>query len=241
MSRTEAPPHHGRDVSARERSTRTVERALSLLSEVCAEEAISLTECARRAGLPASTALRLLRTLEAVGFVARNDEGAYGAGPRMIQLGASAIGRNALARLAKPALHRIVAATGESAYLSVPGVHETALYIALVEGNHSVRHTSWIGRAVPLDGLAVGRVMRDDLPPAGYVAERDLLEPDVTAIVAPIRYPGGIAGALSVLGPSYRIDDQTMERYGQIVADEGRALGNLLGMPPTPDQLERPR
>jgi urocanate hydratase len=159
----------------------------------------------------------------------------------MIQLGASAIGRNALARLAKPALHRIVAATGESAYLSVPGVHETALYIALVEGNHSVRHTSWIGRAVPLDGLAVGRVMRDDLPPAGYVAERDLLEPDVTAIVAPIRYPGGIAGALSVLGPSYRIDDQTMERYGQIVADEGRALGNLLGMPPTPDQLERPR
>jgi IclR family acetate operon transcriptional repressor len=241
VSRTEAPPQHGPDVSAREGSTRTVERALALLSEVCAEEAISLTECARRAGLPASTALRLLRTLETVGFVTRGEEGAYGAGPRLIQLGATAIGRHTLARLAKPALNRIVAATGESAYLSVPGAHETALYIALVEGSHSVRHTSWIGRAVSLEGLAVGRVLRDDLPPDGYVAERDRLEPDVTAIVAPIRYRGGIAGALSVLGPTYRIDGETMARYGQIVAEEGRGLGRLLGMPGTTDPLEGAR
>lgn len=242
MSRTVSPPQHAIDVSAREGSTRTVERALSLLSEVCAVEAISLTECARRTGLPASTALRLLRTLESVGFVLRDDEGAYGAGPRMIQLGASTIGRNALARLAKPALHRIVAATGESAYLSIPGAHETALYVALVEGTHSVRHTSWIGRAVPLDGLAVGRVLRDDrLPPEGFVAERDRLEPDVTAIVAPIRYPGGVAGALSVLGPTYRIDEDTMKRYGMIVAEEGTGLGGLLGMPVSPDPLEAPR
>jgi IclR family acetate operon transcriptional repressor len=242
MSRTVAPPSRAIDVSTRERSTRTVERALALLSEVCAVEAISLTECARRAGLPSSTALRLLRTLESVGFVIRDDEGSYGAGPRMIQLGASAIGRNALARLAKPALHRIVAATGESAYLSVPGAHGTALYIALVEGTHSVRHTSWIGRTVPLDGLAVGRVLRDDqVPLVGYVAERDRFEPDVTAIVAPIRYPGGVAGALSVLGPTYRIDDDTMQRYGLIVAAEGQGLGVLLGMPDTRDQLEAPR
>ena len=40
-------------------STRTVERALTLLSEVCSREAVTLTECARHTGLPASTALRL--------------------------------------------------------------------------------------------------------------------------------------------------------------------------------------
>ncbi len=245
MSRTDAATWRRTDVSARAGSTRTVERALALLSEVCTEDAISLTECARRAELPASTALRLLRTLESAGYVNRDDEGTFGAGPRMIQLGASAIGRNTLARLATPALHRIVEATGESAYLSVPGVRETAIYVALVEGNHSVRHTSWIGRAVSLDGLALGRVLRDDVPPTGYVAERDRLEPDVTAIVAPIHYPGGVAGALSMLGPTYRIDDMTMQHYGRVVAAEGRALSNRLGLPaaqdPTTDLLEAPR
>src|SRR6478609_6954977 len=186
-------------------STRAVERALALLSEVCTREAVTLTECARHTSLPPSTALRLLRTLETAGFVSRDDAGSFRAGPRMIQLGATALGRNELARLARPALTRIGTATGESAYLSIEGIDETAVYIAQVEGTHGVRHTSWIGRAVPMRGLAVAQVFRGDIPEEGYVAERDRLEPDVTAIVAPVRYPGGIAGALSVLGPTYRI------------------------------------
>jgi len=218
-------------------STRTVERALALLSEVCAREAVTLTECARHTHLPASTALRLLRTLEAAGFISRDDEGgSFRAGPRMIQLGATALGRNELARLAQPALERIGSATRESAYLSVKGVDETAIYIAQVEGTHAVRHSSWIGRAVPLDGLAVGLVFRGEVPPEGYVAGRDRFEPDVTAIVAPVRYPGGIAGALSVLGPTYRIDPETMHAYGRIVATEAAELSTRLGSPP--DQQE---
>lgn len=212
-------------------STRTVDRALLLLSEVCEQESLSLSECARRAHLPASTALRLLRTLERAGFVSRGGEGSFGAGPRLIQLGATAIGRNTLVRIATPALHRIVAATGESAYLSMRAPRESAIYVAMVEGTHSVRHTSWIGRTVPLAGLAVGRALKDEVPPSGYVAERDRLEPDVTAIAAPVRHPGGVAGAFSVLGPSYRIDDDTMHGYGRIVAEEARLLSAQLGTP----------
>ena len=230
----------GFDASGRSGPTRTVERALALLSEVCGDGRISLTECARRTELPASTALRLLRTLEAAGFVTRDDDGAFGAGPRMLQMGATAIGRNALAAMARPALVRIVESTGESAYLSVPGINESAIYIALVEGNHAVRHTSWVGRAVPCAGLAVGKVLGDDVPESGYVAERDRLEPDVTAIVAPIRYAGGVAGALSVLGPTYRIDDATMHRYGQIVAAEGRALSAMFETRPVHRRQETP-
>lgn len=219
----------GRAAPAKLGSTRTVERALSLLSEVCTREAVTLTECARHTGLPASTALRLLRTLESVGFVSRDAGGSFRAGPRMIQLGATAIGRNELARLARPALDRIGTATRESAYLSIRGVGDTAVYVAQVEGTHAVRHSSWIGRAVPMDGLAVGQVLRGDVPDVGYVAGRDRDEPDVTAIVAPVRYAGGIAGALSVLGPTYRIDRGTMHVYGEIVAAEAAELGARLG------------
>jgi IclR family acetate operon transcriptional repressor len=224
-------------VPGRASSTRTVERALALLYEVCSRDAVTLTECARHTGLPASTALRLLRTLESRGFISRDEEGGgFSAGPRMIQLGATALGRNELARLARPALDRIGTATRESAYLSIQGVDETAVYIAQVEGTHAVRHSSWIGRAVPLDGLAVGQVFRGEVPEEGYVAGLDLLEPDVTAIVAPVRYPGGIAGALSVLGPTYRIDQETMHAYGRIVATEAAELSARLGSPP--DQQE---
>lgn len=212
-------------------STRTVDRALALLGQVCAEDSITLSECARRAGLPASTALRLLRTLEGSGFVARDDLGSFRAGPRLIQLGAAAIGRNTLVRLAEPALLRIVGATGESAYLSIAGPNDTAIYIAMAEGTHSVRHTSWIGRSVPLNNLAVGRVLVGAVRNGDYVAERDRLEPDVTAIVAPLLRPGGVAGAVSVLGPTYRIDDDTMHRYGRIVADEAASLAAQLGLP----------
>jgi urocanate hydratase len=147
----------------------------------------------------------------------------------MIQLGATAVGRHELIRLATPALDRIVAATGESAYLAVRGVGATALYVAQAEGTHAIRHTSWVGRSVPTEGLAVGRVFLGDVPAEGYVAERDRLEPDVTAIVAPITYPGGIIGALSVLGPTYRIDDAAMHRYGAAVASEGARISVRLG------------
>jgi IclR family acetate operon transcriptional repressor len=213
-------------------STRAVERALALLSEVCTREEVTLTECARHTALPSSTALRLLRTLESAGFVSRDDRGSFRAGPRMIQLGATAIGRDELARLARPALDRIGSATRESAYLSIRGVGDTAVYIAQVEGTHAVRHSSWIGRAVPMKGLAVGQVLCGEIPEAGYVAGRDRHEPDVTAIVAPVRYPGGIAGALSVLGPTYRIDKATMHDYGRIVATEAADLSAQLGTVP---------
>ena len=210
-------------------STRAVSRAMALLGEVCAEESIGLSECARRAELPASTALRLLRTLEGSGFVTRDEEGNFRAGTRLIQLGALTFGRQSLVRIAEPALHRLVGATGESAYLSMAAPGGSAMYIAMVEGTHAVRHTSWVGRSFPMAGLAVGQALGGKVGAAGYVAERDRLEPDVTAIVAPILRPGGVAAAMSLLGPSYRIDDALLHGYGAVIADEARGVSTQLG------------
>jgi urocanate hydratase len=210
-------------------STRTVERALGLLAEVCTEGPLSLSDCARRAHLAPSTALRLLRTLETAGFVIREPSGCFSPGSRILQLGASAIGRQSLVRLAQPGMRRIVAATGETTYLSIAGPRETAVYIAMVEGTHPVRHTSWVGQSMPFADLAVGRALTGQIPADGYVAERDRTDPDVTAIAAPIRRAAGVAGALSLLGPTYRIDEETMRRYGRIVSEEAEAIGAQLG------------
>jgi urocanate hydratase len=215
-------------------ATRTVERALDLLAAVCAEPAISLSECARRVQLPPSTALRLLRTLELTGFIARGDDGMFRAGTRVIQLGAAALGRESLVRLAQPGLQRIVERTGESAYLAIRGPADTAVYVAMVEGTHAVRHTSWVGRAIELGDLAVGAALRGDVGPNGFAVHRDSVTPDVTGIAAPIRWAGGIAGALNLIGPTYRIDDSATATFGDIVRQEAEAVGAQLGDPASP-------
>ena len=63
-------------------STRAVERALALLATVCTQDVTSLAAASRRTGVPASTALRLLRTMEREHFVVRDDEAGLAARAR---------------------------------------------------------------------------------------------------------------------------------------------------------------
>jgi IclR family acetate operon transcriptional repressor len=207
-------------------STRTVERALGLLASVCDGGAISLSDAARSSALAPSTALRLLRTLEGSGFVRRDNEGMFHAGPRIIQLGATALGRQELIKAAEPGLRRIVDASGESCYLSILGTGDRALYVGMVEGTHAVRHTSWVGRTIPLQGTAAGAALRGEVGESGYVVVRSIVEPDVSAVAAPITWPGGVIGAISVVGPTYRIDEERADAFGRLVCTEARALAN---------------
>ena len=216
-------------------ATRSVERALALLASVCDGHAATLAECSRVTDLPASTALRLLRTLEQRDFVARDDSGGYRAGPRLVQLGAQALAREPLVRMCTPALQNVVRVSGESAYLSVRGPGSTALYVAMIEGTHSIRHSSWVGRTVPLEGSAVGAVLLGRVPAAGYVILRSGVERDVTAVAAPIRAPGGATGdlnigALSIVGPDYRMDRATAETYGRLLTAEAAGIARSLGV-----------
>lgn len=206
-------------------STRTVERALNLLAAVCDAGKLSLAESARETGLSASTALRLLRTMETQGFVRRDDDG-YRPGMRLVQLGAQALANESLVALVGDSMKRLVAATGESSYLNVRSDQNSkhGIYIAVREGTHSVRHSSWVGRSIPLDGTAAGAVLRAEVGPLGYVVVNDGLEADVTAVAAPIVVGGRTVAALSVVAPSYRISEAEAERIGVLVAAEAAAV-----------------
>lgn len=212
-----------------ESSTRTVERALALVAAVCERGRASLAEAARDVGLPASTALRLMRTLEAGSFLSRDDDGGYRPGSRLIQLGAQSLGKEMLVTLSRRPMEDLVGATGESVYLSVEGHQSTALYIGIVEGTHSVRHANWVGRTIPLDGSAAGQVLRDQIPEAGYVVVGSSVESDVTALSAPIRAGGRVVAALSILVPTYRIDEAKSARFGQLLLEAAEQVSRGLG------------
>ncbi|MDN4639989.1 IclR family transcriptional regulator C-terminal domain-containing protein [Agreia sp. PsM10] len=207
-----------------ESSTRTVDRALVLLGIVCDRGYVSLADAARDAELSASTALRLLRTLEAQEFIRRDPDNRYTPGARLVQLGALALANESLVSLARDAMSRMVEATGESCYLSVPGASGTALYIAIVEGTHSVRHASWVGRTIPLHGSAAGAVLSGETDASGFVVVRQGVEDDVTAIAVPVMVGARVIAALSSVIPSYRLRDEQVAHIGELLRVEAGSI-----------------
>lgn len=214
-------------------STRTVDRAIDLLGAVCDRGPLTLAQIARNTGLSASTALRLMRTLEAGSLVRRDENGVFHPGSRMMQLGALALSHESVVALAQPHLERLVEATGESAYLSVIGHDQTALYLSLVEGTHSIRHASWVGRTVPLADSAIGAALEGRVPAAGYVIVSQGVEQDVTAIASPVFGGARTVAALSIVLPFYRIPPGGADSVGSLIAEEATALSHALGTPIT--------
>ena len=205
-------------------TTRTAERALTLLRVVCENGSVTLGDAAKAAGLSPSTALRLLRTLETTAFVRRDEAGTYRPGTAIVQLGVLALSHESLVALCREPMNRLVEQTGESAYLSVPAPGRQGLYIAIVEGTHSVRHANWVGRKFPVESSASGRVLEGDTDPSGYCIVSDGVEQDVTAIAVPIRVGDSVVGALSVVVPSYRVTPERIKRMAQVLLTESRAL-----------------
>lgn len=202
-----------------DQATRTVERALALLASVCDRGGANLADTARECELAPSTALRLLRTLEATGFVRKDEAGTYRPGSRIIQIGAQALSDESLVDLAGPAMDELATETGESVYLSVVGHAATAVYINIVEGTHSVRHASWVGRTVPLDISAAGHALRGKVSESGYVIVERGVETDVTAIACPVYSQSRIVAAMSLVIPSYRLSSDQTTQYGRLLIE----------------------
>lgn len=206
---------------------------MALLSEVCSEPSLTLTDCARRTQLPASTALRLLRTLESSGFVSRDSAGSFEAGPRMVQIGTRALSSNRILQLARPALATVVDRTGESAYLALPGPGRTAVYAAAHEGTWPIRHSSWAGREVGLDASAVRAALLGETGALGYVTSQGRLEPDITAIAAPVRLQNRVLAVVTILGPTYRLTGNVLSDCGAVMTEVAHNLELQLGTPST--------
>lgn len=216
-----------------EASTRSVDRALELLGIVCDSSPVALGQAARAANLSTSTALRLLRTLEAHEFVRRDIEGRYAAGPRIVQLGAQVLSTESIVLLANESMARMVEVTGESCYLLIHGAGEKALYIATVEGTHSIRHASWVGQTIPLQGTAAGAVLTGPPSSSAFTLVRQGVEDDVTAIAVPIVVGTSVVAALSIVMPSYRATDDQGQRIGKLLLHEA---GTVMAAANSPKQ-----
>jgi DNA-binding IclR family transcriptional regulator len=137
----------------------SVARALALLDALAdSDGGLGVNELARRIGVNPSTAWRLLATLERGGLVERDPSGSYRLGLRLVALSDRVLARLDVRELSRPWLETLVAQTGETATLSVPGVGE-AITIDFVPSPSSVVSMARVGRSSVLHATAAGKVM----------------------------------------------------------------------------------
>lgn len=210
--------------------TRSVSRTFELLGAIIEDGGLTLAEAAKATDLAPSTALRLIRSLEQTGFVQRGRDNVYQAGSRLLQLGAQAISDNQLLYRAQPAMEAIAEITRESTYLSIRGSRDTGLYIGQVQGTHAIRHMGWVGQTIPLAGTAAGTALRGDLTPGSYAIAHDAIEEHSTGVAAPIvDATGRVAGALSIVGPTFRLTDNVCAQHGRVLVEYSGRLSAELG------------
>ena len=136
---------------------------LELLGNDPRGEAV-LGRLGRDSGLPASTVHRLLKALQAVGFVNQDGvSGRYRLGPRLLQLGLRASNRIEVRAVARPYMEELTARTLETTYLSI--VDDLyGVIIEKVESPQNIRLFEPLGARIPLNRGASRKVLLAHLP-----------------------------------------------------------------------------
>ena len=219
-------------------NVRAVDRALALLLAFGDGDAsLPLVELARRAGLHLTTALRLIGTLEAQGFVRRLPSGGYTLGAQLLVLGERFRRSLRLEDQVMPALDRLRTESRESAAFFVrEGTARRCLF--RLDSPQPVRTIARVGEVAPLGIGAHGRalVALDAVPPPRLpIVSRGERLAEVAAIAAPVLDArGAIAGSIGITMPLYRFDAAAEALCLPLVLREAIALTRALGGDPSP-------
>jgi DNA-binding IclR family transcriptional regulator len=222
---------------AAESGTQAIDRAAELLvSVVESSRPLGVGELAASSGLPKSTTSRLLGALERRGLLQRAGDRRVAPGPVLLRF-AHQDRSVSLVALALPALRTLAELSGETINLGVPtplGVE----HLAQEDSRHFVGGTNWVGRRVPYETTANGKVLKaftsrtadgQAIRERGYASAVDELEEGLAAIAAPIFGPDGDAvAALSISGPTIRLTrERILELAPQLITQAAQVSERL--------------
>ncbi|MWD28590.1 helix-turn-helix domain-containing protein [Aquicoccus sp. SCR17] len=161
------------DLPEPEAGLSSLNAALRLLALMVEETGpITLSELARKAGMPASKAHRYLASFAGAGLVAQaSKSGKYDLGPQALRMGLAAVARHSFVNATADRLPDLCAETGLTALLSVWGSAGPTV-VRWERGAVDVITSLGLGSAFPLMGSATGRVFLAWAPEA---VTRDLL------------------------------------------------------------------
>jgi DNA-binding IclR family transcriptional regulator len=206
----------------------SVARAVELLDALAESgEGLGVNELARRIGVNASTASRLLGTLEQSRLVQRSGGGPYRLGLRLVELSDRVLAQLDVRELGRTWLTWLVEETGETATLSVPGEGE-AITVDFVPSASSVISMARVGRPSVSHATAAGKVMlafgSQDLraAPAGALqayTDRTIIDPAALSTELEAVRASGIAEAVGEREPDLNaLAAPVIGRGGELVA-----------------------
>ena len=230
--------HHMGGMAA-ETGTQAIDRAAELLvSVVESTRPLGVGELAESSGLPKSTTSRLIGALERRGLVQRAGDRRIAPGPVLLRFAHRDLGTS-LVEHALPVLRLLSELSGETINLGVAtplGVE----HLAQEDSRHFVGGTNWVGRRVPYETTANGKVLRAfgparpsdarEIRAQGYAVAVDELERGLSALAAPIIGADGLAvAALSISGPTIRLTHDRIAELLPPLLEQARLLSIRLG------------
>jgi len=221
-------------------SSTAVERALSILETLAQRNSLSHAELCRKLDIPKSTATYLLATLERRGYL-RRVEGKYHLGLKVLDLSRGAHTGEDLQEIARPALQQLVERVHLTAHLAVLDRGE-AVYIVKVEAPGFFKTDTWVGRRMPVNSTAVGKVLTAALPEAereAIIKERGFKKQTPKTITTQARF---LRELEKVRAQGYAIDDEENSLGGRCVAapvyDSAGAVAGSVGVSGTTAQSD---
>lgn len=234
-------------------SLRTLERGLDILNCFCHSTTnLSLTELAASTGLNASTAFRILATLEKRNYITRNPETKkYHLGPQILCLFAPSVESLDLRAVAAPHLQNLHSLSNESVCLYV-AMNNHRVCLDRIETTHPLRRVINIGDRLSLTKGAGGKVLLawmsereqqqeiassqittaelEKIKQTGFAVSIGERDEGVAAIAAPIfDVSGQISAALSMSGPTVRFTQEVIEKMIPLVVKTAKDISSALG------------
>jgi DNA-binding IclR family transcriptional regulator len=217
-----------------------VDRALSILDIFTdSDPRLTLTEISKRTGLYKSTAMRLAESLEKFGYLRRDDEGYYRLGAKPLHLGALYQRQFRTADIVPPVLRQIAGELSEGASFYVRD-DKYRVCLHRVDASRAVRDSVCEGDRLPVNVGASGHVIEafegaqgeryEEIRKKMYAASFGERDPETAAVASPVfGVRQKLAGALTVSGPRYRIEEATVEKILPILFRHARELTRVFG------------
>ncbi len=218
------PPRRGRSSA----SGPSVVKAMRILEALAVEDGPHrLMDVAGRAGVPRSTAYRVLAMLGAEGFAENCGDGRYGIGSRLGGLGAKIV--RVVSTGAGPALQELKdRAGGNTVHLAVR-VADHAVYLHKVDSDKPYEMRSRVGGQLQLHATAIGKAILAHVPPE-----------EVEAVVATAGMPPRTPATITDLAALHAELAIVRERGFSIDDEENEATVRCIGAAVL-DRTGRPR
>jgi len=140
-------------------SSKTLLKGLKALEAVCLKkEGLKQSELAVLLGLDRSTALRVLNTLTAAGYLCRDADGRYHPTMKIPRLSHLILKDMEIRFYARPHLDNVSLETGFSSHLAILS-DEQVVYVDGVEGRGMIKVNAGIGNTAPVHCSATGKAL----------------------------------------------------------------------------------